>query len=378
MVFGVCRRILRDTHAAEDAFQATFLVLARKASSVIPREKVANWLYGVAYRTAHEARIRALRRRAREEKVATRRVVQTIDQASHKELMAILDDELACLPARYRGPIVLCELEGLSRQEAAQRLGVPEGTVSSRLARAKTRLRDRLARRGMAVPAGALSFVAIREASAAVLTESLIESTALVATRVAAGISAAGVVSTSVVSLTEGVLKSMLLTKLKGIALVLGSSVAVVSGAVALGQTAPAGQSTSRSDTERMTVMERKLDRIIDALDRMSGGTNGPFGGPNVVSRDQVAKTPLYEASKDARFFTPKGVPPRQDDTISADMVKTGPSPPPVSLERRIDVVERDLHHVKDLLAQLAHRVNELESRGQSAEPGNGFPKKAK
>ena len=304
MVFGVCRRILRDTHAAEDAFQATFLVLARKASSVIPREKVANWLYGVAYRTAHEARVRAARRRAREEKVARRLRVQTIDESAHNELLAILDDELSSLPARYRGPIVLCELEGLSRQEAAERLGVPEGTVSSRLARAKARLRDRLARRGLTNPAGAVSFVAIREASASVLSDSLIESTALVATRVAAGVSATAVVSTSVVSLTEGVLKSMLLTKLKGIAFVIGSSVAVVSGAVALGQTAPGNQSTPRSDPERMTVMERKLDRIIDALDRMSGATGGPTAPPTVVSRDELPKAAPYEHAKRLRIFS--------------------------------------------------------------------------
>ena len=137
MVLGVCIRVLRDAHEAEDAFQATFLVLARKATSVIPREKVANWLYGVAYRTAHEARVRATRRRAREEKVGRRLRVQTHDVSFHDELRAILDDELSCLPARYRGPIVLCELEGLTRQEAARRLGVPEGTVSSRLARGR-------------------------------------------------------------------------------------------------------------------------------------------------------------------------------------------------------------------------------------------------
>ena len=131
MVFGVCHRVLRDAQEAEDAFQATFLVLARKASSVVPRQKVANWLYGVAYRTASEARIRAARRRAREERVATSVRIESPEEVIHIELRAILDDELAALPARYRGPIVLCELEGLSRHEAAARLGVPEGTLSS-------------------------------------------------------------------------------------------------------------------------------------------------------------------------------------------------------------------------------------------------------
>jgi RNA polymerase sigma factor (sigma-70 family) len=351
MVFGVCTRVLRDTHEAEDAFQATFLVLARKANSVIPREKVANWLYGVAYRTASEARVRAARRRAREEKVAAGLRVHTPDEALHNELRVILDDELASLPARYRGPIVLCELEGLTREQAAQRLGVPEGTVSSRLARAKVRLRDRLTRRGLVLPAGAVSLVAIREASATVLNNGLIESTTLAATRVAAGILGTAGLSTSVVSLAEGVLKSMLLTKLKGIAFVIGSSVAVVSGAVALGQTGPGERSTAQSDPERMTVMERKLDRIIDALDRLSGATNGPIIGPGAVSKEKFTGV----VSGDYGRVHAKTAPvPNSLYGVNALQ------PPP--LADRVEAVEQGLKNVQQSLAQLADRVSELES----------------
>src|SRR5262245_28170416 len=207
MVVGVCNRVLHDTHDAEDAFQATFLVLARKASSVIPRDRVANWLYGVAYRTASEARTRAARRRTREARVGTRSRVQQSDESFPDELRAILDEELSRLPARYRAPIVLCELEGLSRQEAAGRLGVPEGTLSSRLARGKVRLHDRLARRGWALRVGAVSLAALREASATVVSDALIESTTVAAMSIAAGKSATAVLSASVVSLAEGVLK---------------------------------------------------------------------------------------------------------------------------------------------------------------------------
>jgi DNA-directed RNA polymerase specialized sigma24 family protein len=120
MVLGVCHRVLRDVHAAEDAFQATFLVLARKATSVVPRERVANWLYGVAYRTANESRVRTARRLAREAKVARRSRDQSPGETSPPDLRAILDDELAALPSRYRGPLVLCELEGLCRARANQ------------------------------------------------------------------------------------------------------------------------------------------------------------------------------------------------------------------------------------------------------------------
>ncbi len=245
MVLGVCRRVLGDAHEAEDAFQATFLVLARKATSVVRREKVANWLYGVAVRTAKEARVRAARRRSREERVSTPVHVEPPDEGFPEELRAILDEELARLPARYRGPVVLCELEGLSRLEAARRLDIPEGTLSSRLSRAKTRLRDRLARRGVTVPVVALSTALIREAQAISLPMSLIEATVGAATRVAAGASAASALSAPVASLSEGVLNAMLFAKVKGIALGVGVLTAVVSGAVVLAQSGPASKTVA-------------------------------------------------------------------------------------------------------------------------------------
>ena len=123
MVLGACRRILGDAHAAEDAFQATFLVLARKAATVVRREKVAGWLYIVAVRTAREARARAARRRAREERVSRPISVEPPDEEFPDELCAILDEELHLLPEKYRAPLVLCCLEGKTRDEAAELLG---------------------------------------------------------------------------------------------------------------------------------------------------------------------------------------------------------------------------------------------------------------
>jgi RNA polymerase sigma factor (sigma-70 family) len=155
MVWGVCRRLL-PAHEAEDAFQATFLVLVRKAATVTPRDLVGNWLYGVARQTALQARRTAARRRAREANVA-----RTPDSAATddlgRDLEPILDEEISLLPEHYQSVIVLCDLEGLTRKEAASRLGVPEGSIASRLARARSKLAKRLTKRGVAVSAAALT-----------------------------------------------------------------------------------------------------------------------------------------------------------------------------------------------------------------------------
>src|SRR5438552_3560880 len=133
MVLGVCRRVLRDSHAAEDAFQATFVVLARKADAVRPPDRLAPWLYGVAYRTALKARGRAFRRQQVEQEyaaeVGTRRPASPDGAA---DLLPVIDEQLNALPEKYRTPLVLCAVQGLNKAEAAERLGLPEGTVSSR------------------------------------------------------------------------------------------------------------------------------------------------------------------------------------------------------------------------------------------------------
>src|SRR4051794_35780840 len=157
LVFGVCRRVLRDADAAEDAFQATFLVLARKADAVRPPGVLGPWLYGVAYRTALKARGRTFRRQAVERDYAERMVNEPRGTADGEpDLRPLIDEQLDALPTKYRLPLVLCALEGLGKAEAAERLGLPEGTVSSRLARARDLLRDRLTRRGVVVPAAVL------------------------------------------------------------------------------------------------------------------------------------------------------------------------------------------------------------------------------
>jgi RNA polymerase sigma factor (sigma-70 family) len=246
MVWGVCRRVLRHHHDAEDAFQATFLVLVRKAASVVPREMVANWLYGVARRTALKARATTGKRRMRERQVTQMPEPAVREPDFWGELQPLLDQELSGLPDKYRVALVLCNLEGKTRREAARQLGVPDGTLAARLSRGRVILAKRLARRGLAVSGGALAAVLARKAASASAPTSLVGSTIKAASGFAAGRgAAAAVLSAEVSALTEGVVTTMTVTRLKmAVVLVLLVVVFLASGgvtyhALAAGQTAP-------------------------------------------------------------------------------------------------------------------------------------------
>jgi RNA polymerase sigma factor (sigma-70 family) len=216
MVWGVCRRLLRNHHDAEDAFQATFLVLVRKAGSVRQREAVANWLYGVAHQTALKARAMLAKRRTRERQGTAMPEPQAPEPVTWTELQPLLDQELSRLPDKYRIAIVLCDLEGKIRKEAARQLGLPEGTLAGRLTRGRALLAKRLARQGLAVSGGALAAVLSQKAASADVPISLVFSTIQATSMLAGGQAAApGVISVQVAALTEGVMKGMLLTKLK-------------------------------------------------------------------------------------------------------------------------------------------------------------------
>ncbi len=226
MVFGLCRRVLGNEHDAADAFQATFLVFARRGASVVRRDSVGSWLYAVAYRTAQALRGAIARRRARE---------RQLDPVPHPEVppaephdwLPILDREVARLPEKYRQAVVLYYLEGRGHREAALQLGVPEGTLSSRLVKARGLLARRLARYGPCLSAGAVATL-LSEGTAAAAPAPLVAETVRAASLVAAGQLAA--VSTPAALLTKGVLTSMFLTKLKLVA-------AVVMVAASLGVT---------------------------------------------------------------------------------------------------------------------------------------------
>jgi RNA polymerase sigma factor (sigma-70 family) len=240
MVLGVCRRVLRSHEDAEDAFQATFLVLVRKASAIGQRHLLGNWLYGVAYRTALDARAAAARRRARERQGGPMPEPEAAGGAEDgRDLRALLDQELNRLPDKYRVPVVLCDLEGRTRRNAALQLGIPAGTLSGRLTTARRMLARRLARHGLGLSVGALT-AALRPDAASACLSPLVVSTVKAATATAAG-QAVGVVSARVAALAAGVLKAMLVRKLKaGLTLMLAA--AAVLGAALLAHPPRAAQ----------------------------------------------------------------------------------------------------------------------------------------
>jgi RNA polymerase sigma factor (sigma-70 family) len=229
MVLRVCRGVLRDTHDAQDAFQATFLILARKARTIRKRDALGSWLHGVALRVASCARAASARRRRHEQHAAERPVAV---EEGPRDWEPLLQEEIGRLPERYRAAVVLCDLQGLTHEQAAGQLGCPIGTIKSRQARGRDRLRSRLTRRGLAPTAVGMLPTTL------VLPPTLIDSTARAAARYAASkLVAAGTVSAAVATLIEGTLMTMLGTKLK-IAALLVLSMGVVGGGagVLLGQ----------------------------------------------------------------------------------------------------------------------------------------------
>jgi RNA polymerase sigma factor (sigma-70 family) len=228
MVWGVCRRLLNHQDA-EDVFQATFIVLIRKAASVVPREMVGNWLYGVAHLAALQARRTIARRRVREVQVTE--MPDTTAAQNDQGPDALLDWELSRLPDRYRVTIILCDLEGKTRKEAARHLGLPEGTVGSRLARARAMLAKRLTQRGVAFSGGTLAAALSQRAVPA----AVISSTIKAASHCAAGQAA---LTVNVAALAEGVLRTMLLMKVKSAmaVLVVAAMVGLFGYGVAMGQ----------------------------------------------------------------------------------------------------------------------------------------------
>jgi RNA polymerase sigma factor (sigma-70 family) len=213
MVWGVCGRLLHNHHDAEDVFQATFLVLVRKAADV-PSEAVANWLYGVARQIAVRLRATAAKRGRRETQVADM-PEPAVEEVRDTDWLSVLDEVLSHLPDRYRGVIVLCDLEGMTRKEAARQLAIPEGSVASRLARARAMLAKRLIRRGLFSGASVAAVLSAASASGAA-PPALVVSTIKAVTLVATG-RAAAAISVKVAALTEGMVKAMSPTKMKSV-----------------------------------------------------------------------------------------------------------------------------------------------------------------
>jgi RNA polymerase sigma factor (sigma-70 family) len=216
LVWGICRRVLRHHHDAEDAFQATFLVLARNATAIRKAEALASWLHGAAYRIALRARRDAAIRRAHERRGHTMPTEKALPETALREALTLLDEEVQRLPPKQRAAFVLCALEGKSQAEAARQLGANEGTVSVAVSRARKRLAQQLARRGVtlsaALAAAALGRAAARAAVPSALTHSTIQAALLYAAgkpAAAAGLCAAAA------ALAEGATRTMFLTKVK-------------------------------------------------------------------------------------------------------------------------------------------------------------------
>ncbi|QDV35085.1 sigma-70 family RNA polymerase sigma factor [Tautonia plasticadhaerens] len=227
MVLGLCRRALRDPRDVEDAFQATFLILARKAGSLRDPDRLGPWLYGVAHRVAVRARADALRRRTRELLIDPEARGQSQSEgADRDDLRRAIDEELARLPEKYRVPVILCDVRGLTRDEAARQLRWPTGTLKRRLATARERLRRRLSRRGLAP--SSMTLAAAREAIPAALLRRTIRTSALIA----AGKPLAEVTSASGSALVSGVLTGMILANVKAIGIVVLSGFVVAGGAL--------------------------------------------------------------------------------------------------------------------------------------------------
>ena len=215
MVIRTCRACLRDEHAAEDAFQATFLVLVRRARSLWVRDSLGPWLFQVAVRVSARVRSAEIRRRRHEQRNAERTAISVFDRDCD-DVSPAIQQEIAGLPAQFRAAVVLCCIEGLTQQQAAGQLGWPLGTLQSRLARGRERLQEKLTRRGLA-PSSALLVAALAPESAqAALPVTLATATVRMAAQFAAGKAAvAGGPALPVVLLTQGVLKTMVLQKLK-------------------------------------------------------------------------------------------------------------------------------------------------------------------
>ena len=236
MVLGVCRAVLGDNDAARDAFQATFLILLHKAKSLWVQDSLGSWLHRVAYRAAQNTRSAAKRRRFHERCAAELRAASAQPTSDGDDLTEALHQEMERLPIRFRIPLLLCDLEGRTHEEAARLLGCPVGTVKSRLARAREKLRGRLVRRGIGISTGAILALAAKTAGPSI-PHSLVTNTIEIVKHVAASKAIVGTVPAASVILARGVLRTMFQTKLT-----MAVAIAIAIGSLALGIGAIKGQ----------------------------------------------------------------------------------------------------------------------------------------
>jgi RNA polymerase sigma factor (sigma-70 family) len=315
MVWCVCRRLLRNQHDAEDAFQATFLVFVRKAASIAARELLANWLYGVAYQTARKARSNLAKRHAREKQV-TEMPEPAVKQETWEDFQPLLDREMSRLPAKYRTVLVLCDLQGKTRKEAACQLGCPEGTVASRLATARTMLAKRLSRHGVTATAGTVAVALSPGAASAALPPFVVSSTIKAATLFAASHTASDVISVKVAALAEGVLKAMLISKLKAVvAVVLVLGLTVTGGAILSYRTAAAPSATPAPAPGKEQVKTPHNEKPAHAVSKRLGMPM--LEGSKAGDRKELVPGIAFRWCPAGKFKMGEG-----DDTVDVELSK--------------------------------------------------------
>jgi RNA polymerase sigma factor (sigma-70 family) len=275
MVLGVCRRALANPDDAEDACQATFLVLARKVSSLRNKESLASWLHGVANRVVADLKREAARHKNREHDLLLTAPVDPAAEVAQREVQAVLDEELGRLPEWYRTPLILCYLERLTRDKAAARLGLSPGSLHGRLERGRDLLRQRLSKRGLTLSA-LLTGAALGEC--ATLSPTMVVSSAKAAALVAAGQSLTELVGPKALTLTREVLKNMVLTKLK-----LGTAAVLCTVLLAL----VGGAFTSRGEAQdpraKAAVDPTRKENDEDFIRRISNDLRGKEPTPAEV-----------------------------------------------------------------------------------------------
>lgn len=289
MVLGVCRRALNDPHDVADAFQATFLILVRKAETVEARDSLGRWLYGVSRRVAVRAKRTAARRTAREVNGVESLAVLAPPKQDN-DLPVILDEEIGRLPEKYRDAVILCDLQGLSQEEAARQLGCVVGTVKSRLSRGRERLHSRLIRRGVAPAIAAWC----GDSVATEVPAAMAEATVKAAIRFAAGqAGAAGAVSACVIELTQGVLRAMLFTKMRVLIATLATIAALATGAGVLARQTtapePQGEQTAGREEPQTKDSGNKSKTVIEAgaiIDDPAGNDEEPADRADTLQID--------------------------------------------------------------------------------------------
>jgi RNA polymerase sigma-70 factor (ECF subfamily) len=305
-VLSLCRSLLHHLQDAEDVFQATFFVLARKASSIRKREALGSWLYGVAQRLAFKVRARTARRSGQELAQASELEAKAADDMSWRELRLVLHEELGRLPEKYRAPLLLCYWEGKTQEEAALQLGCKKGTLKERVHRARELLRGRLARRGVTLSAGLATALLCGRTGTAAEALALAESTTRAALTFAAGNQAVATSVSVAAALAEGGLRAMFLSKLKIVAAVLvtvgllGTGAGVLTHQVlSAGQANPAGKATPpATDQERLQgtwVLESGLSNGKDAPAGFIGSLQLTFRGKQLTARvGKITKEGTY------------------------------------------------------------------------------------